>query len=49
MQYEIKTKKYKMLVRIAWTEIICGFALIILTVTLVLTDAGIIPNVNPFL
>ena len=49
MQYKISTKKHNFLVTIAWIEIVCGFLLIGLTVTLLLVDAGVIPNVNPFL
>jgi|TARA_R110002096_G_scaffold432945_1_gene650649 hypothetical protein len=44
-----RKRRTKWLVRIGWFEIICGFLLIGLTVTLLLVDAGVIPNVNPFL
>jgi hypothetical protein len=45
----INTRKYHLAKHIAWIEIVCGFLLIGLTVTLLLVDAGVIPNVNPFL
>ena len=45
----INTRKYHLAKHIGWVEIVCGFLLIGLTVTLLLVDAGVIPNVNPFL
>ena len=45
----INTRKYHLAKHIGWVEIVCGFLLIGLTVTLLLVDSGVIPNVNPFL
>jgi len=45
----INRRKYNQAKSYAWFNIVCGFLLIGLTVTLLLVDAGVIPNVNPFL
>ena len=46
---KINRRKYELAKTYGWFDIICGFLLIGLTVTLLLVDAGVIPNVNPFL
>jgi len=46
---KINRRKYELAKTYGWFNIICGFIIIGLTVTLLLIDAGVISNVNPFL
>jgi len=46
---KINKRKYELAKTYGWFNIICGFIIIGLTVTLLLIDAGVISNVNPFL